>query len=632
MEIKIVETIEDITVLRLPVEGFDKLSLDNKILAYYLWRAGICGDPIVYDQMYAHSLAIRDFFLDILEYHNYIPKEIYDKIELYTKKMVMNKSIHKHDSTKKFIPTFTKKELEAAVEESRKYGFKHSLSNDFERIIFDPEFESMLTQKNPPEGKDIITASHNNFYHNVKLSDIEGFQEKNPLNSTLVMENQKLVEKVWRAGSSTVSPGIYSTYLKLMAHNVAEAIKHAPEEQKKSLEFLKKYFEDGDAKFFDEYNIGWVTSNPEVDAILGFIEQYLDPRGVKGTYGSMTFFKDHHVNHIIHTIADNAQHFEDNSPWSEKYKKEWDNVPVANAIMSIGSSGEQGPFSPAGVNLPNAQWLRHDYGSKNIYVSNVTFSSRNAFAKESWNEFLEKPEDIALMSDSFNVRGPISVTLHEVVGHGSGKMSENLKGDPKDYLKEFYSSLEEARAELCALHHVWDPKLMELGLITDEHEPKSDYLGYVFQCMVMYRRYAGIDEIHESHERATSLIIQYCIDKGSVRFYKKNGKTYPEVIDYQLMRRHIADLLSEIMRIKAEGDYEAGKNLITKYGIHFDKNLRDEIVARSKAIGYPSRFAYVMPHPELVRDQSGKIMDVKLVYYNSIIDQARGWRDIQRNS
>jgi len=625
MKIKVLERVEDCAILVLPIEGFEDLSLKDKILTYYLWHASIAGDRITYDQNYRYGIKLRDFFLDILEYRDCMRPEAYNKILLYAKQIIMNHGNHDVRSTAKFIPKFTARELEMAVAASSKKGFKHELTDGLRKAIFDPSFDVMLTQKSP-KGGDIITESKNTLYKDVTLKDLEGFADKYPLNSTVVKENGRLVEKVWRAGDSKTPQGMYADELKNIVKNLREASKYSDSPYKKILEILIKYFETGDPKLFDDYNIAWLKSDSKVDAIIGFIEQYLDARGFKGLYEGVVFFKDEKSNAIVHAVANSSQHLEDNAPWIDKYKKKWTKIPLANAVTQVMAAGGDGPIGFIGVNLPNAQWIREKYNSKNFYLSNITYASKNVFVDMLWDEFIERKEDAAILKKSLEILEPALVTLHEVVGHGSGKSNPELKGDPRDYLLEHYSALEEARAELCALYHIWDEKLIKDKVFTLD-TAKGAYINYVLRYLVQMRRYSKEDMIHEDHERATSMIIRYALEKGSCAFYKKNGKTYTKVIDYKLMRQHIGELLSEIMRIKAEGDYAAGKALVEKYGIYFDLKLRDEIVNRAKKIDYPSHYAYVMHRPELVRDKTGKILDVKLVQYKSLMEQGKDIRE-----
>ncbi|MGV8140833.1 MAG: dipeptidyl-peptidase 3 family protein, partial [Candidatus Woesearchaeota archaeon] len=534
VKIEILEYVNGYAVLRLPIWDFQKLSLKDKLLAYYLWNASVAGDRIAYDQNYAYGLKLRDFFLDILEYKKYISKDLYEKILTYAKSIIINHGNHDARSTAKFLPSFTAEELSDVVDIISKKGFKKVLNEELKEAIFNPEKDIMLTQKNPKVG-DIITESKNTFYNGVTLKDLKGYVDKYPLNSTIIKENGKILEKVWRSGDKITPPGMYDSELKNIVEQLKLAKECSEDSYRKILELLIRYFETGNPKFFDDYNIEWLKNNPDVDTILGFIEQYLDARGFKGMYEGVVFYKDEKSNKIVKAIADASQQLEYDAPWPNKYKKKWNHIPVANAMIQLIATGGAGPVCFAGVNLPNAQWIREKYNSKNFYVSNVTYAGRMAFAKLLWKEFIENPEDVRLLQDSFTARGPALVTLHEIVGHGSGKVNPKLKGDPRDYLLENYSALEEARAELCALYHIFNEKLIKDGIVTLK-DAKGAYISYVLQYLTQLRRYEKEDMIHEDHERATSLIVRYVLEKGSCAFYRKNNKTYVKILDYKMMR------------------------------------------------------------------------------------------------
>ncbi len=644
--VKIVEYVETTAILELPVPGFENLSLNDKLIAYHLWHASVAGDAITYDQNYKHALYLRDLFLDLIMYKKEIEKdagkETHNKIETYTKKILLNHGIHDNSSTKKVAPTFSKDEFMSAYNAAKNAGFKTTLVDNFDKIIFDQNFEDMLTQKNPSAGKDILTASSVNYYPNLTMNDLKDFKDKNPNNSTVVKEqitneNKKMkkeiiVEKIWRAGNEKkkVNPGLYAKELKNICTHLNEAAKLAKDEkQKKHILLLKDYLELGTANLWDEFNIAWLHDDPEVDSILGFIEEYRDPRGAKGEFEGIVFFKNDEETKLIRTIANHTQNFENISPWNKEFKKTWTKIPVGNAITELASTGGAGPICWAGVNLPNSQAIREKHGSKSVIISNVSGASRAAFAKITASEFLETKDEQDKFFKTIFLRGPVMVTLHEIVGHGSGKVSTNLKGDPREYLREHYSALEEARAELCALHHIASPLIQKIGVIPDDDCWRIAYHTYALGDIVMLRMLENEEEIHEDHLRATHLIVQYLIqEKKCVELYKKNNKTYVRIIDYNKMKEGVAELLSELMRIKATGDYDAIAALINKYARHFDPLLRDEIVARSKAAKYPQGQAFVMPEPKLKLNKNKKVVDVELVYPKNILDQGRLWRKI----
>lgn len=635
MEINIIEIFDGTAVLKLPIKGFDGLNFDDKMIAYHLWHAAVIGDSITYDQSYRYGLQLRDLFLELYSKKENIKRinsEVYSKIDEYTKNILIHHGNHDGWTTRKFIPKFTEKELNEVVE-SLKDPYIESLHAKIpSKVIFDKEYELMLTQKNPqtPNG-DILTESHNTFYKDVTLKDLNKFNDKYPGNSTVSKDKEsgKIIETVWRAGNQNFEPGMYSKYLKKICYHLDQAMKHSNDEQREVLGVLKRFFEEGNPKLFDEYNIKWLNSDTPVDTILGFIEEYRDSRSKKALFEGMVFFKDKDTQQVISDIASKTQELENDAPWDNKYKKTWKKIPVSNAIMQIVGTGGAGPLCWAGVNLPNSQKIREEHGSKNIYVSNVTYASRNAFSKIMLTEFIEDETDRKILMDTADIRGPVTVTLHEIVGHGSGKASDKLESDPRDYLREHYSAMEEARAELCMLYHAWNPKLD--NIITEEAS-KGIYLSYILSDVIWLRALEDDTELHEDHMRATHLIVQYILrNSNAAELYVKNGKTYPRVNDYKNMREVVGELLSKLQKIKSEGDYDALKKLIDEYAVQFDHKLRDEVVKRAKDINFPKVYSYVMAEPTIIKDEKTGKTDVILRYPDSIIEQGRRWRELSEN-
>ncbi|MFA5797859.1 MAG: hypothetical protein WC916_07560, partial [Candidatus Woesearchaeota archaeon] len=597
------------------------------------WNAAVAGDRITYQQQYKYGLQLMDFFLDILEHEVLIKKQapdVFQKIVDYTKKLCIHHGNHDFWTGIKFIPMFTRVELLEVlvfiVEDSPRLQ-EADYDPIYDDVIFNPQFEPMLTQKNPKTG-DIITESHNTFYEGVTLKDLEGFKDQNPNNSTVVKQYGRIVEKIWRAGNSNATSGLYAKELSAVVSHLNAALPYADPAQLKSLKFLIQYFEEGTTKLYDDYNITWLHANPVADLILGFIEEYRDARGMKGLYEAFIYYRNAPATQMITKLSSIAQELEHHAPWNDAYKNRTIKPPVANAVVELIGTGGAGPCGFVGVNLPNAQWIREKHGSKNIIITNALLASRSAMIDVVIKEFIEHSQDQELLLDPFWEREILKVALHEIVGHGSGKSSATLNGDPKDHLREHYSTMEEARAELCMLWHVWDPILVEKGIITDTQIPQSAYLWYALRDLINLRRYAAETEIHEDHDRATHLIVSYLQEKGVIEFYSSDGKTYPRIIDYAKMREHVGVLLAELQRIKSEGDYSALQLIVERYATCFDLKLRDEIVMRSHAINYFVTIAYIMAIPELVKNNSGEIVDVTLTYPKDIIEQARVWRSM----
>ena len=633
MDDKIVEWVERIAVLKLPIKEFYTLSLNDKLIAYHLWHASAIGDAINYDQRYKHGLQLRNLMLEIVKHRDKISEELYSKTALYTNKLVLHHGNHYRDSSRKFIPGFTEQELGKTVKELRNSGVKLDYSKHLGKVIFDPAFEEMLTNKNPGEGKDMLEVSHNNMYENVTLKDLENYDDEFHFNSKIVKEKGKIKEMVFRAGNplKNIPPGLYSEYLSKISSHLESASKYAESPQAKYLQLLKQYFEEGHHSIFVDYNINWVKTDSKVDKILGFIEEYIDVRKMKGEFEGLVMIRDEETSKITRGIAELAQYLEDKAPWKQEYKKKWTRVPVANAIELLVATGQGGPITWAGVNLPNSQDdVRENHGSKNNVLANVV-NMRNSFFPVNIKEFVEDKDDRERLLKHQERQRFATISLHEVVGHGSGKVSSKLGKNPDKILREYYSTLEEARADLCALHHIWDDKLRKTGIIPNEDCCKASYTAYIVRYLTVLDSESEETELHEDHHRGTHMIINYIMDKtNAIKRYEKDGKTYFKIADYNAMRKAVSDLLSELMRIKAEGDYPAIKELVQKYGIKIDVKLKKEVIERSKRLNIPEAYAFLMPEPKLVKDNSGNIKDVILEYPGSLIEQAERWKELER--
>jgi dipeptidyl-peptidase-3 len=380
------------------------------------------------------------------------------------------------------------------------------------------------------------------------------------------------------------------------------------------LEHLVRYFQTGDPTDFEKYNIAWVKDDPTVETINGFIETYNDARGTKGGFEGMVCFVDRKINQVMKDIASSAEYFEEKTPWDDKYKKKNITAPIANAVIVLVGTGGEGPIPPLGINLPNAQYIREKYGSKNFMLTNVSTIMHKLSAEKSTREFAFSEEEIKLDEKWGEKADLLETTLHEILGHGSGKVNEKLTKDPHEYLREFYSSLEEARADLLALWHIFDEKLMEIAGI-DEKCGEALYNYYARADLLRLRAVKTGDRLEKDHARARHMIVSYLMEKtGVIEVVEKDGKVYLRVKDIRKMRQGIGELLSLIMRIKAEGDYEEGKKLVEKYGIKINTKWRDQVLKRAEAIDLPDHYAFVMPELEPVKDSQGTMVDVKISY------------------
>jgi dipeptidyl-peptidase-3 len=625
----LLEKVGKVAIVQLYADGFKDLSLNQKILGYYLSCAALAGRDITYDQNHRHGLKIRNLLEEIATHPQRIDEELLGKIISYLK-LFWAFNGNYGTNNRKFVPEFGFKDLLSASKIALSNGgdlgvkdeeaLKEKL-NKLKRTIFDPDFEPLLANKSPKKGEDVITASGNNYYEGVNLKDLENFDEKYRLNSKVVKKDGKITEQVYRAGTKSLPSGLYAEQLNRVIDNLEKALSYAEGGQREVLKDLIRYFKTGDPKDFEKYNISWVKDNPIVETINGFIETYSDARGAKGEYEGMISFVDKETNQVMQDMAAFAQYFEDKAPWDEKYKKKKVNPPVANAVNLLLGIGGAGPISWLGVNLPNAQEIREVYGSKNLILTNVTNLIRKVEGGKTSKEFAFTEEEIKLDQLHGERAGLLHTAIHEILGHGSGKVSEKLKSDPKEYLREYYSTLEEAKADLMALWHIFDEKLMQLARI-DGKTGEALYRGYARADLVRLRTVKQGDRLEKDHARARHLIVSYLKDKTkAVEATEKDGKVYMVVKDIKKMRQGVGEILSLIMRIKAEGDYQEAKKLVEKYGIKINPDWRDQVIKRAEVIDLPDHYALAMPSLSLVKDKDGNITDVEISYPQDFMRQ-----------
>jgi dipeptidyl-peptidase-3 len=509
----LLEKVGKVAIVQLYADDFEDLSLNEKILAYYFSGAALAGRDITYDQVHRHGLEIRNLLEEIVTHPQGMDEKILEKITSYLKLFWAFNGNYGTNS-RKFVPEFSFEDLllasKIALSNGANWGVKNEEAlieklNRLKRTIFDPEFESILANKSPKEVEDVITASANNYYEGVSSKDLENFEEKYPLNSKVVKKDGKIIEQVYRSGTDSIPPGLYAEQLNQVIDNLEKALPYAKEEQRKALEHLIRYFKTGDPEDFEKYNISWVKDNPTVETINGFIETYNDARGAKGEYEGTISFVDKETNQVMQDLATFAQYFEDKAPWDEKYKKKKINPPVANAVNMLLGIGGAGPISWLGVNLPNAQKIREAYGSKNLILTNVTDVIRKVEAGKTTKEFALTEEEVKL-DELYGAKADLLHTaIHEILGHGSGKVSEKLKSDPKEYLREYYSTLEEAKADLVALWHIFDEKLLQIAK-TDQKCGEALYRYYVRMDIVRLRTVKEGDRIEKDHARGRHMI------------------------------------------------------------------------------------------------------------------------------
>ncbi len=607
---------------------------------YWLGEASIAIGPIIYDQCSRFGLR-QKYLLDLIEAH---PKGIapatFARIDQYTKHFWANHGNHNDTTAQKFVPTFTPEELQSAALQAL-HNTPHAsmteaqLRDELESLkqsIFDPDYEPQLTAKSPRAGLDIIQASANNFYGpGVTLADVTKFKEEHPLNSRLVKgADGTLTEEVYRAGTpdGSIKPGLYAPYLGKAIEYLEKARSVAEPGQADVLDSLIRYYRTGEYRDWIDFGMKWVQNNPTVDFANGFIEVYRDARGQKGTSQSFVSIIDERLNRLMQKIGANAQYFEQRAPWADQYKKLGLKPPLAKAIET---TIETGDFSVGvvGDNLPNENEVREKVGTKSFLYSSSTHALNSARGQATSNEFAYDEEERRIITKYGDQASDLLTAMHEVIGHGSGKVSPKLTQDPSTYLREYYSTLEEARADLMGLWNVFDPKLQELGLVTKENQRdvgKAMYYSQFRAPLTQLRSIPKGDTIEEDHLRDRSMIALYVMDKvpGSLEWAHKDGKTYIHILDFEKIHQGVGMLLAELMRIKGEGDFDAIKALIDKYGVHFDPKVRDEVIARFHKLNLPTYLAGLSADLHAAM-KDGKVTAVTMSYPHTVAEQRLRW-------
>ncbi|WP_303178300.1 dihydrofolate reductase [uncultured Butyricimonas sp.] len=618
------EQFDDIKILRYDVPVFDSLTLKEKLFVYYLSRAALAGRDILWDQNNRYNLRLRKVLEKILrDYKGDREAQEFQHFLVYAKKVFFANGIYHHYSMEKFIPEFTPeyfKSLLLAVGEEEMYG-------ELERVIFDPDY--MAKRVVLDDGKDLVQASANNYYEGVTQKEVEEFyREKKKqneliswgLNSTLVRDEQgRLREEVWYVG------GKYSKELTRVVENLEKAAEYAcNEHQKEIIDLLVQYYRTGDLALFDRYSIEWVKeSAAPVDFINGFIEVYGDPLAYKASWESVVQIMDEEACKRTRKLADNALWFERNAPIDERFKKSEVVGIIARVVQAAMLGGDCHPATPIGINLPNAEWIRERYGSKSVTLDNITYAyNQTSLTSGVLDEFAYSEEEKELVRKYGYLGGNVHTDLHECLGHGSGKM---LPGVGQEALKNYYSTIEETRADLFALYYVMDPKLVELGVIPSLDVAKSEYCNYIRNgLMVQLTRVKLGNNLEESHMRNRQLIASWVYEKGKasnvIERVVRDGKTYFTIRDYDALRQLFGKLLAEIQRVKSEGDFEGARNLIEGYGVRIDPVLHQEVLERYRKLNVAPYAGFVNPEYKLV-EKEGNITDVEITYPTDFLAQ-----------
>ena len=654
------ERFADIQMLRYELKGFEKLSLTQKIYIYCLSKATLLGRDITFDQQGKYNLRIRKTLEAVYRhYEGNRESEDFKAFEVYLKRVWFASGIHHHYGCEKFVPGFSEEsfyEMVGAVADEylplSKGQSKEDLLGILVPVIFNPEV--MPKRVNQTDGEDLVQTSACNFYENVSQAEVERFyarmkedgNEQAPsygLNSKLTKRNGELVELTW------TEDGLYGAAIKEIVSWLLRAQKYAEnEEQKHLIDLLVKYYRTGDLKDFDRYSIAWVQQHEGmIDFINGFIEVYGDPLGLKGTWEGIVEYKDLEATKRTQTISQNAQWFEDHSPVDPRFRKPEVKGVTANVICAAMLGGEEYPASAIGINLPNANWIRQEYGSKSVTIGNLTEAYNKAAQGNGFrDEFVIDEETISLMNQYEDITDDLHTDLHECLGHGSGQL---LPGTDPDALKAYGSTIEEARADLFGLYYVADHKLVELGLTPNDEAYKAQYYGYLMNGLLTQTiRIKEGDKIEEAHMRNRALIAWWVMEhaEGAVELVKMDmnyasaadalkdsegniitTKTYVKINDYAKLRHLFGELLAEIQRIKSEGDFEAARLLVEKYAVNIDPDLHREILARYKKLNLAPYKGFINPKMTLEMDEEGEITDVVLDYEESYVDQMLRYSD-----
>jgi dipeptidyl-peptidase-3 len=619
----LVTRVGDTGFIQLQADSFRQLTPREQALAYWLTQAAIAIDPIIYDQQSRWGLRQKRLLEGIVSHSKGVPAPVLSQIVDFTRLFWANRGNHHEMTSQKFLPGFTFDQLRdaglQAIRNGASLGSPAEFTRELETLrpsLFDAAYEPSITAKSPRGGLDILQASANNFYENVSLAGVKDFEERYPLNSRLAKIGGKLVEQVYRAGTTDgkVPPGYYAEYLSKADEFLERAAKLADPAQAKAIRALIHYYQTGDPSDWLAFGAAWVVSNPRVDFANGFIEVYRDARGAKGTSQSFVSITDERLTGLMRKIADRAQYFEDQAPWASEYKKKGVKPPLAKAVETVIETGDF-HVTTIGDNLPNEKEIQEKYGGKSYLFSSSVRALESARGSRFLEEYGGSPEEIAIGLKYGAEANDLMTALHEVIGHGSGKVDPKLTHEPAYYLKEYFSTLEEARADLMALWNVWDPKLREWGMESNPDVAKAMYYSAMRAPLTQLSRNPKGDTLEEDHQRGRQLIVEYIRDKtGAIKTVNRDGKTYYTIASFDSMRKGAGMLLAELMRIKAEGDYDAIKKLIDRYGVHFDPKLRDQVLARYQSLDIPTYWAGINPELTATFGPGGELSGVTISY------------------
>lgn len=612
------ESFADIQMLRYEVKDFEKLTLRQKMLVYCLAKATLYGRDITFDQFGRYNLRLRKMLEEVYEKgkEKESGSEERKAFETYLKRVWFSNGIYHHYGYHKILPEFSKEWLRKQCD----------VDDELLEVMFNPEILPSRVCKQ--EGADVVQSSACNFYRDVTQQEVEAFyaQKKTSeamqpswgLNSTLIKTDGDIIEDVWK------KDGKYGAAISRITEWLTKALDYTENEQQhKVIELLIRYYETGDLSLFDEYSIEWLKEQKgDIDFINGFIEVYGDPLGLKGTWEGIVEIRDTEATRRTETISRNAQWFEDHSPVDQRFKKEVVKGVTAHVVQAAMLGGDEYPSTAIGINLPNADWIRAEYGSKSVTIGNLTKAYDEAAKGNGFREeFVLDKETIEMLNKWGGVCDDLHTDLHECLGHGSGKL---LQGVDPDALKAYGNTIEEARADLFGLYYIADKKMVELGLLPSEEAYKANYYAYMMNgLLTQLVRIEPGKQIEEAHMRNRALIARWVMEhsEGNVEFVKTAGKTYVRINNYESLKKTIAILLAEIQRIKSEGDFEAAKRIVEKYAVKVDPELHNEILGRYKSLNLAPYKGFLNPKMNLVRDEQGNVKDVVLDYSETYTQQ-----------
>ncbi|MFA5574629.1 MAG: dihydrofolate reductase [Brumimicrobium sp.] len=622
-----IDRFADIRILRYQVPEFEDLSLQQKKLVYYLTQAGMAGRDIIWDQNYKYNLEIRRVLENIVNNYSGEENSDWNNFMEYTKQVWFANGIHHHYSMSKFTPKFSESYFDELLAET-----ETKISVEAKEAIFNPDIDNKRVNLDASKG--LIPGSANNYYGDGVTDEmvdeyykkIKDPNEVRPisygLNSKMVLNDKGEIEEIpWKIG------GMYGEALEQVVYWLDKATEVAENEaQAEGIRLLIKYYQTGDLKDWDAYCIAWAEATEgDIDYINGFVEVYGDAKGYRGAYESVVQIKDFHASEQMKVLEDNVQWFEDNSPILDEHKKEKVTGVTYKVVSVAGESGDASPATPIGINLPNSDWIREEHGSKSVSLGNIISAYNNASAGSLLSEFAYTEEEAERARKYYSIGDDLHTALHEVVGHASGKLNPGVSV-PAETLKSYASALEEARADLVALYFLMDEKLVELGLMESLEVGKSQYDGYIRNgLMTQMQRLNLGDDIEEAHMRNRQLVAAWAYEKGLednvIEKIVEDGKTYFVINDYESLKGLFGDLLREIQRIKSEGDFEAGRDLIEDYAVKVNPEIHKEVLDRVSGLDIAPYSGFVNPEYEVIEDENGEITDIKIVYPTSFKEQ-----------